>query len=81
MFPVTSDFQIAAGYAELARLLNWMEAFHDDPMSEYAPVEDFAEEFDRRERAVLARISRRAQEIGDTAALEFSVSALERWMP
>lgn len=80
-FPMTNDLRIAALYAELARIERSRVSLCEDPMSEGAPIEDFMEGYDRKERAVLAKLDRRAREVGDTAALEFCSGAAERWMP
>ncbi len=80
-FPVTNDIQIAAGYAELASIERRRHDLCEDPMSGFAPVEDFMEDYDRLERKVLGCISRRAKLIGDKEAVEFCNGAFEKWMP
>jgi hypothetical protein len=81
LFPTTHDSIVAACYAELAQLDAARDVLYDDPMSAYAPLEDFAEDFDRRERAILARLSRRALQVGDAAARRFALDSFEKWMP
>lgn len=80
-YPVTSDMQIACGYAKLARLERRRNNLCNDPMSESYPIGDFMEDFDREERQILADILYRARTIGDEAAKEFCNVAFEKWMP
>jgi hypothetical protein len=82
-YPRSSDLQIAAGYLELARIERARNELLEDPATAAfgAPIGDFMEDYDRKEINVLARISRRAQAVGDIAARQFCLDAFEKWMP
>lgn len=80
-WPATRDLEIAGLYLALARIDATRLAFHADPMSAYAPGADFAEDWDRRERRLLARLHARGRLIGDAAAVRTAAVRLEAWMP
>lgn len=80
-WPETRDLEIAGLYVQLARLEAVRTSAYEDPMSAHAPMADFAEDWDRRERGLLGRLHRRGREIGDWTAVQLAADRLQAWMP
>ena len=82
-FPVTFDLKIGALYAKLAKIEASRISLCEDLMTEAygAPVDDFMEDYDRKERKTLGEIAHRAKEVNDQRATDFTNIAFEKWMP
>lgn len=80
-WPATRDLTIAGLYLALARLDAARMSAYADPMSRYAPMDDFAEDWDRKERGLLCRVLERGRAVGDRAAVELARVRLEAWLP
>lgn len=62
----------------IRRLRHTMLYAMDDPMSQYAPMGDFYEDWDRRLRSLWATVYRLAL---NASTRELALRALEQWMP
>lgn len=58
-------------------------AFYDDPMTEAygCPTEDFQQDFDKQERAILGKLEDAARAANDKEALDIALGGFEKWMP
>lgn len=80
-FPVTHDLQIAGLYFRIGRLQSLRMNAYDDPMSRYAPMEDFAADWDRKERKLWCDVLHRAHIANDAEAKKLALDALLAWCP
>ena len=80
-FPVTHDLTIAGLYWRIGSLHAMRTRIYDDPMSDGAPLEDFAEEWDRKERKLWCDVLSRAHVANDPEAKRLALDALLAWCP
>lgn len=81
-FPETKDFPTAAIFLQLAKHNQSITDFYNDPMTDYCGcTDDFQEDFDRKERLLVGKLYRRAQQTKERHIFQFACDLLEKWMP
>jgi hypothetical protein len=81
-FPVTRSMRVAGLYAELAQLHRRIANFYTDPMTmECGCTADFQDDFDRKERRLLAELHRVGKLERDEEAMAIALCGLVAYMP